>query len=597
MNIIPRRNSFSGPFPGQQIMKAKLSINVSTMIIPPFKQSTGQLNHGSAPTLPGKSNGTYIPRKPSPSLCGKSGFKPPFGPGTRRNISPSSSENDALEPLENQLSPTPTYISISYATPEKSQTTGSSPFGLCLTGLERKQEEINFLYIPKDGLAFTREECARKDLDNLFGYYINLGGISTSDQLHQFRIQFETITHYLVSNGYITHLEEFTSSFWNCLSPRVKREIIDPLIWYGDIVLSRNYSIKKLPPYETILQYIFGESQHIDKSETYSPCVTQEEKAPPVVTSPSSESSFQIPHDGQPLETLEPLDNKETEGFGSENESFSDKIPPKKHLLLVPIEYPPENSIPGNPPSLEKLQEKEYVEFVSQNNFHLDNGSVLDSEEPQSPRENLTTFTPKRSGTLKKPTTGDGLLVFPEKFPQLNSTFLDSHGFELIQMDGPEKNSCGVPSHIYTNNYSGIKIIPTTSSTSCFENCLYQKDPGKIKELILQSASVKDHQTKIPSAPTHFSTHQHKFQTFKSPDIIHHSLKPILVSSKNIRGGRAARFIKPRRSISKKNHNPRSIISPPLPLKLKKNNLQFTWFPKKIELSSTLNLHSGAFLK
>ncbi|KAA1134000.1 hypothetical protein PGTUg99_011166 [Puccinia graminis f. sp. tritici] len=344
-------------------MKAKLSINISTMIIPPFKGSTGKLNHGSAPTLPGKSNGTYIPRKPSPSLCGKAGFKPPFGPGPRRIISPPSSENDTLEPLENQLSPSPNYISISYATPEKSQTTGSSPFGLCLTGLERKQEEINFLYIPKDGLTFTREECARKDLDNLFGYFINLGGIRTSDQLHQFRIQFETITHYLVSNGYINHPEEFTRSFWNCLSPGVKREIIDPLIWYGHIVLSRNYSIAKLPPYETILQYIFGESQHIDKSETNSPCVTKEEKPPPVVTSPSSESSFQIPHDGQSLETLEPLGNKQTEGFGSENESFSDEIPSEKYLPVAPIEYSTRKPTPENLPFPEKLQEKEFVEF------------------------------------------------------------------------------------------------------------------------------------------------------------------------------------------------------------------------------------------
>ncbi|KAA1098122.1 hypothetical protein PGT21_050186 [Puccinia graminis f. sp. tritici] len=84
-------------------------------------------------------------------------------------------------------------------------------------------------------IKITLEECAREELVDLVIYVANMGGISTPEPFGQFILQFEHIAHHLIMNGYNSHMDEFSSLFWQSLSPKLERTVSDPLVWDGHL--------------------------------------------------------------------------------------------------------------------------------------------------------------------------------------------------------------------------------------------------------------------------------------------------------------------------------------------------------------------------
>ncbi|POV98273.1 hypothetical protein PSTT_14535 [Puccinia striiformis] len=105
-------------------------------------------------------------------------------------------------------------------------------------------------------MLFHDEKSATQYLKKIVRHVKLGGGIITLAQLGRLRIQFEEITHFLISNGFSTHPDEFTVYFWNCLSPQLKSAMSDALIWDGHMILADIYSIETLPPYNILIQYI-----------------------------------------------------------------------------------------------------------------------------------------------------------------------------------------------------------------------------------------------------------------------------------------------------------------------------------------------------
>jgi hypothetical protein len=115
---------------------------------------------------------------------------------------PQPSESDNLEPLEIQE---PLYhhrIEIQDTGPpgpvKNAPTQPTHPLepkkSTPIHFLERT-EKLSIIYRPKDGMPFTKEEYARKDLQCLVSSTIGMGGIKNLEHLVQlFRIQFEAIT-------------------------------------------------------------------------------------------------------------------------------------------------------------------------------------------------------------------------------------------------------------------------------------------------------------------------------------------------------------------------------------------------------------------
>jgi hypothetical protein len=75
----------------------------------------------------------------------------------------------------------------------------------------QRTEKLSIIYRPKDGMPFTKEEFARKNLKCLVSSTIGIGGIENLEQLKIFRIRFEAIFHYLIRNGHNFHMEEFSN--------------------------------------------------------------------------------------------------------------------------------------------------------------------------------------------------------------------------------------------------------------------------------------------------------------------------------------------------------------------------------------------------
>ncbi|KAA1116837.1 hypothetical protein PGTUg99_025647 [Puccinia graminis f. sp. tritici] len=197
-------------------------------------------------------------------------------------------------------------------------------------------------------MKLTLEECAREELVDLVSYVANMGGISTPDHFKPFRSQFEQVTHYLIINGYNSHMDEFSKLFWQSLSQNLEKAISDPLIWDGHLVLDDNFHIAELPPYNIILEYIDMEfekmdilqeapgqaEQKIQQPNQHYHTVTKMEECNPEIHSPLTEHSSPelspnldlCPLILQNDPSLEHLEKEETKNFGSETEILPAKI-------------------------------------------------------------------------------------------------------------------------------------------------------------------------------------------------------------------------------------------------------------------------------
>ncbi|KAI9599915.1 hypothetical protein KEM48_000023 [Puccinia striiformis f. sp. tritici PST-130] len=63
-------------------------------------------------------------------------------------------------------------------------------------------------------VGYTPKKSAIMDLSRIIKSTIKKGGINTSEELHYFQIQFETMVHFFVSHQYITHIDQFTKLLW-----------------------------------------------------------------------------------------------------------------------------------------------------------------------------------------------------------------------------------------------------------------------------------------------------------------------------------------------------------------------------------------------
>ncbi|POV94358.1 hypothetical protein PSTT_16907 [Puccinia striiformis] len=116
-------------------------------------------------------------------------------------------------------------------------------------------------------VGYTPKKSAIMDLSRIIKSTIKKGGINTSEELHYFRIQFETMVHFFVSQQYITHIDQFTKLLWKSLSPKMEMAISDPLIWDGHLILNANFSIAELPPYDIVVLYIQKEFRYREYPE------------------------------------------------------------------------------------------------------------------------------------------------------------------------------------------------------------------------------------------------------------------------------------------------------------------------------------------
>ncbi|KAI9610247.1 hypothetical protein KEM48_002608 [Puccinia striiformis f. sp. tritici PST-130] len=154
----------------------------------------------------------------------------------------------------------------------------------------------------KPALGYTPKKSAIMDLSRIIKSTIKKGGINTSEELHYFRIQFETMDHFFVSHQYITHIDQFTKLLWKSLSPKLEMAISDPLIWDGHLILNTNFSIAELPPYDVVVLYIQKEFRYRKYPEEASKKfqVKQENK-----TSNQQEFIVDSPEDHSPVDTTE----------------------------------------------------------------------------------------------------------------------------------------------------------------------------------------------------------------------------------------------------------------------------------------------------
>ncbi|KAH9458204.1 hypothetical protein Pst134EB_010506 [Puccinia striiformis f. sp. tritici] len=148
-------------------------------------------------------------------------------------------------------------------------------------------------------VGYTPKKSAIMDLSRIINSTIKKGGINTSEELHYFQIQFETMVHFFVSHQYITHIDQFTKLLWKSLSPKLEMAISDPLIWDGHLILNTNFSIAELPPYDIVVLYIQKEFRYREYPEEASKKfqVKQENK-----TSNQQEFILANPEDHSPVD-------------------------------------------------------------------------------------------------------------------------------------------------------------------------------------------------------------------------------------------------------------------------------------------------------
>ncbi|KAI9599914.1 hypothetical protein KEM48_000022 [Puccinia striiformis f. sp. tritici PST-130] len=147
-------------------------------------------------------------------------------------------------------------------------------------------------------VGYTPKKSAIMDLSRIIKSTIKKGGINTSEELHYFQIQFETMVHFFVSHQYITHIDQFTKLLWKSLSPKLEMAISDPLIWDGHLILNTNFSIAELPPYDIVVLYIQKEFRYREYPEEASKKFQVKQEG---ITSDQQEFILDNPEDHSPV--------------------------------------------------------------------------------------------------------------------------------------------------------------------------------------------------------------------------------------------------------------------------------------------------------
>ncbi|KNE90830.1 hypothetical protein PSTG_15744 [Puccinia striiformis f. sp. tritici PST-78] len=338
---------------------------------------------------------------------------------------------------------------------------------------------------------FYDEKSATQYLKKIVRDVKSGGGIITLAQLGRLRIQFEEITHFLISNGFSTHPDEFTVYFWNCLSPQLISAMSDALIWDGHMILADIYSIETLPPYNILIQYI-----HRCYSSPDNP---KETPSRIYITSQENQQSNQ-----------HYLDQRSMEERETEDQSPVIDIVDSSALNTPISESPTLVDIPGK------------VEFegnISQN-FSEEQESVLESvEETQSFNMNSVENLPEESIITEDHSFRIDNHYFPECLSQseweFQSILSKTSSLNLLETINPldfipEESFLTISEHQDYISPSPIPSSPAPTNTlkistsqKIEEENNAQKDPGKPIESSILPIKLKSSQQESSCDPIH----------------------------------------------------------------------------------------------
>ncbi|KAI7940087.1 hypothetical protein MJO28_013739 [Puccinia striiformis f. sp. tritici] len=338
---------------------------------------------------------------------------------------------------------------------------------------------------------FYDEKSATQYLKKIVRDVKSGGGIITLAQLGRLRIQFEEITHFLISNGFSTHPDEFTVYFWNCLSPQLISAMSDALIWDGHMILADIYSIETLPPYNILIQYI-----HRCYSSPDNP---KETPSRIYITSQENQQSNQHYLDQSSMEERE-----------TEDQSPVIDIVDSSALNTPISESPTLVDIPGK------------VEFegnISQN-FSEEQESVLESvEETQSFNMNSVENLPEESIITEDHSFRIDNHYFPECLSQseweFQSILSKTSSLNLLETINPldfipEESFLTISEHQDYISPSPIPSSPAPTNTlkistsqKIEEENNAQKDPGKPIESSILPIKLKSSQQESSCDPIH----------------------------------------------------------------------------------------------
>ncbi|KAH9442788.1 hypothetical protein Pst134EA_031456 [Puccinia striiformis f. sp. tritici] len=297
-------------------------------------------------------------------------------------------------------------------------------------------------------MLFYNEKSATQYLKKIVRDVKLGGGIITLAQLGRLRIHFEEITHFLISNGFSTHPDEFTVYFWNCLSPQLISAMSDALIWDGHMILADIYSIETLPPYNILIQYIhrcysFPDNPKETPSRIY-------------ITSPENQQSNQNYSTHSSMEERETEDQSPVIDFAdSVSLDISSSEP------LTPVDITNEKAKPeGN---------------ISQN-FSEEQESVLESvEETQFFNINAVDNLPAETIITEEHSFGEDHLYFPECHSQSEGTILNK-----------SEDQDYISPYLIPSSPAFTKALEISTSQSLQEENHVQKDPGKNSEQMIK---------------------------------------------------------------------------------------------------------------
>ncbi|KAI9628767.1 hypothetical protein H4Q26_017943 [Puccinia striiformis f. sp. tritici PST-130] len=328
-------------------------------------------------------------------------------------------------------------------------------------------------------MLFHDEKSATQYLKKIVRHVKLGGGIITLAQLGRLRIQFEEITHFLISNGFSTHPDEFTVYFWNCLSPQLKSALSDALIWDGHLTLADIYSIETLPPYNILIQYI-----HRCYSSPDNP---NETPSRIYITSQENQQS------NQNYSTHSSMEERETE----------DQSPVINFVDSVSLDTP--SFEPLTPVDI--INEKVDTEGNISQNFSGEPESVIDLvEENQSFNMNSVENLPEESIITEDHSFRIDNPYFPECLSQseweFQSILSKTSSLNLLETINPLHYMPEEPflTKSEDQNYISPSLIPSSPALtntleistiqSLDEANNVQKDPGKNLEPIIKSNSI-----------------------------------------------------------------------------------------------------------
>ncbi|KAH9445591.1 hypothetical protein Pst134EB_023429 [Puccinia striiformis f. sp. tritici] len=347
------------------------------------------------------------------------------------------------------------------------------------------------------------------------------GGIITLAQLGRLRIQFEEITHFLISNGFSTHPDEFTVYFWNCLSPQLisveTLPMFDALIWDGHMILADIFSIETLPPYNILIQYI-----HRCYSSPDNP---KETPSRIYITSPENQQS------NQNYSTHSSMEERETE----------DQSPGINFVDSVSLDTP--SFEPLTPVDI--INEKVDTEGNISQNFSGEPESVLDLvEENQSFKMNSVENLPEESIITEDHSFRIDNPYFPECLSQseweFQSILSKTSSLNLLETINPlhympeeafltkSEDQDYISPSLIPSSPAFTKALEISTSESVKEENHVQKDPGKSLEPIIKSNSISQQESSCdPIHLPEFGTNGKDLQFVKPPGKSLNSLKPL----------------------------------------------------------------------